>query len=57
MEWLETSYMGRRGVARGAQGRTHEITEAVQGDYRFVYGPYVEPVLRIQPGDVVAAHT
>ncbi|MHB2169063.1 acetamidase/formamidase family protein [Alsobacter sp. R-9] len=57
MSWLETSYMGRRGVARGTQGRTHEITEAVQGEYRYVYGPYAEPVIRIRPGDIVAAHT
>lgn len=57
MGWIETSYMGRRGVARGAQGRTHEITEEVQGEYRYVYGPYAEPVLRIKPGDIVCAHT
>jgi acetamidase/formamidase len=57
MGWIETSYMGTRGVARAVQGRTHELTEAVQGEYRYVYGPYVAPVLRIKPGDIVAAHT
>ncbi|MBK1657631.1 acetamidase/formamidase family protein [Paracraurococcus ruber] len=57
MGWIETSYMGRKGVARGRRGRTHALTEAVQGQYRYVYGPYADPVLRIVPGDVVAAET
>ena len=57
MSWIETSYMGRRGVAKGARGATHALTEAVQGEYNYVYGPYAEPVLRIRPGDVVAAET
>lgn len=57
MSWIETSYMGRRAVAGGRRGRTHALTEAAQGQYRYVYGPYAEPVLRIAPGDVVAAET
>jgi amidase len=57
MSWIDASYMGRKGVARGKPGAKHELTEARQGPYRYVYGPYVEPVLRIQPGDVVAAET
>jgi amidase len=57
MSWIETSYMGRKGVARGRAGRTHALTEAVQGTYRYVYGAYAEPVLRIAPGDIVAAET
>jgi len=38
-------------------GRHHELTEAKQGTYHYVYGPYAEPVLRIAPGDIVAAET
>ena len=55
--WLETSYMARKGVAEGKTGATHQLTEAKQGKYHYVYGPYAEPVLRIQPGDIVVAET
>ena len=57
MNWIETSIMARRGVARGAVGSTHRLTEEKQGTFRYVYGPYVDPVLRIRPGDVVEAET
>jgi acetamidase/formamidase len=57
MSWIETSYMGRNGVARGRRGATHALTEARQGPYHYVYGPYATPVLRVNPGDVVAAET
>ncbi len=55
--WLSQSYMGRKAVAKGAPGRRHELSEAVQGSYRYVYGPYAEPVLHIAPGDIVEAQT
>jgi len=55
--WLSQSYMCRRGVAKGVPGRRHELTEAKQGKYHYVYGPYAEPVLRIAPGDIVVAET
>jgi amidase len=55
--WLSESYMGRKGVAKGAPGRKHELTEAKQGTYHYVYGPYAEPVLHIKPGDIVVAET
>ena len=55
--WLETSYMARTGVAKGKTGATHQLNEAKQGKYHYVYGPYAEPVLRIRPGDVVVAET
>ena len=55
--WLETSHMARRGVAKGKAGELHRLTEAGQGKYHYVYGPYVEPVLRIRPGDRVEAET
>jgi amidase len=57
MDWLKNSRMARDGVAKGETGRTHRLTEAVQGRYHYVYGPYAEPVLRIEPGDVVVAET
>ena len=57
MRWPDDSHMARRGVARGKPGNTHELTEARQGKYHYVYGPYAEPVLRIRPGDIVVAET
>lgn len=57
MDWQENSYMTRRGVARGEAGRTFELTEAKQGRYHYVYGPYADPVLEIRPGDIVVAET
>ena len=57
MSWLEGSYMARRGVAKGKAGATHRLTEAAQGKYHFVYGPYAQPVLRIRPGDRVEVET
>lgn len=57
MTWLEKSFMVQRGVAKGATGKTHLLTEAVQGGYHYVYSPYTNPVLRIDPGDIVVAET
>jgi amidase len=57
MSWLTDSYMARKGIARGKTGELHRLTEAVQGKYHYVYGPYAEPVLRIRPGDLVEAET
>jgi amidase len=57
MSWLETSIMARRGVAGGKAGPEHTITEAEQKEYRYVYGPYAEPVLRVDPGAVISAET
>ena len=56
-DWLGTSYMGQRGVARGKEGARHSLSREVQGDLHYVYGPYAEPKLRIQPGDIVVAET
>jgi acetamidase/formamidase len=49
--------MGRKGVAQGKAGATHQLTAAVQGKYHYVYGPYADPVLQIKPGDIVVAET
>lgn len=57
MGWIADSYMARKGTAGSARGTTHELTEAVQGTYRYVYGPYADPVITVRPGDTVAAET
>jgi acetamidase/formamidase len=57
MSWIDTSYMSRNGVANGKTGTSHHLTEAKQGRYHYVYGPYAEPVLKIRPGDIVIAET
>ena len=55
--WLDQSYMGRKAVAKGKPGTTHQLTEAKQGKYHYVYGPYADPVMQIKPGDIVVAET
>jgi len=57
MSWLESSIMAKRGVAKGEARAHHTLTEAEQGEYKYVYGPYAAPVLRVKPGAVVAAET
>ena len=37
--------------------RTHELTVEKQGKYHYVYGPYADPVLTVDPGDVVVVET
>ncbi len=57
MSWLDESHMARRGLARGKEGECHGLSEAQQGTYHYVYGPYSTPVLRIRPGDLVEVET
>ena len=57
MDWTASSIMARKGVAKGAIGSTHKLTEARQGRFHYVYGPYAEPVVRVRPGDVIIAET
>jgi amidase len=57
VSWHEQSIMARRGSAAGRAGATHELTEAIQGKFHYVYGPYAEPVLRLRPGDTVVVET
>src|SRR5262245_13529017 len=57
MSWFESSYMARRGVANGSPGANHDLTEAVQGKYSYVYGPDAQPVRRVEPGDFIIAET
>jgi amidase len=57
MTWLSKSHMARRGVAGRRSGAHHMLTEEMQGQYHYVYGPYSAPVMRIAPGDVVEIET
>jgi acetamidase/formamidase len=57
MTWLTQSIMARRGVAKGEARSEHRISIADQGQFHYVYGPYATPVLRVQPGAVVAVET
>src|SRR5260370_42580814 len=57
MSWLENSIMARRGLAKGKPGKTYAITEAGQGQYHYVYGPFAKPVLTVDPGAVISAET
>src|SRR5216684_4302860 len=57
MAWQDNSIMAHKGVAKGKPGIHHMITEEDQGKYHYVYGPYVKPVLSVDPGAVVSAET
>src|SRR5258707_12634651 len=57
MAWQNDSIMARKGVAKGERGKQYTITESEQGKYHYVYGPYVKPVLTVDPGAVVSAET
>lgn len=57
MSWIASSYMARKGVAKGKTGERHKLTEAEQGSYNYVYGPYAKPVLRVRPGDLIVVET
>lgn len=55
--WLEGSIMARRGLAGGRTTSAHELTEADQGTYHYVYGPYARPVLSVDPGAEISVET
>jgi len=57
MSWFDETIMARKGVAKGKVGETYSITEESQGKYHYVYGAYVDPVLRVEPGSIVSAET
>jgi len=57
MNWLNDSIMHTRGVARGAIGKTHELSEARQGQFHYTIGPYSTPVLNVLPGDRIVVDT
>lgn len=55
--WLDKTIMARKGVAKGKAGETYAITEESQGKYHYVYGAYVDPILKVDPGSIVSAET
>ena len=50
------SYMVQRGVANGKPGAKHDDGSSA-GEGSYVYGPYAEPVLWVEPGDFIVAET
>ena len=57
MNWLKNSIMMTHGVGKNSDGKTHHLTEKVQGTYQYTMGPYSEPVMHIKPGDTVVVET
>jgi amidase len=57
MSWFKSSIMSKKGVAKGKPGKKYLITEELQGNYHYVYGPYATPVIHVEPGAVITAET
>ncbi len=57
MSWFETSLMARKGVANGKAGARAAITIADQGQFHYVYGPYVDAKIEVEPGTLVTVET
>ena len=57
MSWIDQSLMSKKGIANGISNNNYEITEETQGNYHYVYGGYVEPVLNIDPGSTIKVET
>ena len=57
MDWIKKSIMATKGVGKNASGKTHNLTEKVQGNYHYTMGPYSKPVMHIKPGDIVVVET
>ena len=57
MSWLDQSIMRRKAIANGETKKTYDITEEFQKVYHYVYGGYVEPILRIEPGSTLNVET
>lgn len=57
VSWFETSLMATQGVAGGQTGERHTITIEDQGTFHYVYGPYAEPVLTVDPGALITIET
>lgn len=57
MSWFDASVMAKKGVAKGKPGESHFISIEDQGAFHYVYGPYVKPVLEVDPGAVVTVET
>lgn len=57
MSWFDTSLMATKGVAKGQQTAQHSFKIEQQGKFHYVYGPFAEPVLTIEPGAVLEVET
>jgi hypothetical protein len=56
-ELVRHSVMAKKGVAQGERGNAHTIGIEDQGTFHYVYGPYVNPVLEVEPGAIVTVET
>ena len=56
-DWLSSSIMSKRALAKGKAGTTHRLTIGEQGGFHYVYGPYAKPTLSIDPGGIVVVET
>jgi len=57
MSWFKKSIMTKKSLAKGRPGKKYTITEEMQGQYHYVYGPYAKPVIHVEPGAVITAET
>lgn len=57
MSWIGSSIMAKKGVAKGEQTSRHTFRIEQQGTFHYVYGPYAEPVLEVEPGAVLEVET
>ena len=57
MSWFDASIMATEGEAGGKPGASHRIDIGDQKQFHYVYGPYVEPQIRVDPGAVVTVET
>lgn len=57
MSWTDTSIMATKGVANGKPGASHSIKIEDQGEFHYVYSPYPDAVLTVDPGAVVSVET
>ena len=45
MDWIKKSIMETKGVGKNVPGKTHNLTEKVQGNYHYTMGPYSKPIM------------
>ena len=57
IDFITDSIMSRRAVSKGIAGKKHTLSLADQGAFEYVYGPYSQSRLEIEPGDMVSIET
>ena len=57
MAWMDSSLMTTKGVAKGKQNMNHSFKIEQQAEFPYVYGPYADPVLEVEPGAVLEVET